>query len=84
MTEEELIEEGFERQDVLAKDSGNRNDYYYYTYYLGNMRGLISIDSDEAVKNKWGVYLDEYETKIIDIEEVVTLISILKMKKVKA
>jgi hypothetical protein len=48
------------------------------------MRGLISIDSDEAVKNKWGVYLDEYETKIIDIEEVVTLISILKMKKVKA
>ena len=80
MTEEELIEEGFERQDVLAKDSGNRDDYYYYTYSFGGGKGLISIDNEEATKNKWAVYLDEYETKIIDMEEVVALISILRKK----
>ena len=30
MTEQELIEEGFERVDVLTEESGDKNDYYYY------------------------------------------------------
>ena len=33
MTEEELIEEGFERIDILIEESGDKNDYHYYIFY---------------------------------------------------
>jgi len=82
MREEELIEEGFERIDVTIEESGNKNDYYYYRYSFGNGFGLQSSDNTDSPKNKWKVSLDEYDSVITDIEDIQTLIALMKKWKV--
>jgi hypothetical protein len=76
MTEQELIEEGFERIDVLTEESGDKNDYYYYSLKLNSDFVLISDESDEIVNSQWQVYCYEIDVTIKDIEDVQVLIGL--------
>jgi hypothetical protein len=76
MTEQELIEAGFERVDVLTEESGDKNDYYYYSLKLNSDFVLISDESDEIVNSQWQVYCYEIDVTIKDIEDVQVLIGL--------
>jgi hypothetical protein len=47
ITEEDLIEIGFEKQQETAESSGSTTDWHYYTLNIGDMC-LISNDNEEA------------------------------------
>ena len=78
MTEQELIEEGFERIDVLTEESGDKNDYYYYSLELNPNFVLTSDESDEIVNSQWQVYCYEIDVTIKDIEDVQALIGLFR------
>jgi hypothetical protein len=79
MTEEELIEEGFERIDVPMEESGDEEDYYYYRYAFGRGFSMISTENTESSKkNKWSVTFEEFVDNIVDIEDVQTLMALFK------
>lgn len=81
MTEEELIEEGFERIDVPIEESGDEEDYYYYKFSFGKGFGLYSSENTDSSKNKWRVTFDEFSDNITDIEDIQTLKALLKKWK---
>jgi hypothetical protein len=78
MTEQELIEEGFERVDVLTEESGDKNDYYYYSLELNPNFVLTSDESDEIVNSQWQVYCYEIDVTVKDIEDVQALIGLFR------
>jgi hypothetical protein len=78
MTEQELIEEGFERIDVLTEESGDKNDYYYYSLELNPNFVLTSDESDEIVNSQWQVYCYEIDVTVKDIEDVQALIGLFR------
>ena len=75
MREKDLIDLGFERQDVSAEDVGTNNDFYYYTLDIEDFC-LITNASDEE---KWKVYIFDYNGFVFtDLLELVKFIKILK------
>ena len=59
MTEKQLIELDFTRNDETAESSGASNDWHYYTYDIGSF-SLISPSSDEVEEDGW--YVEVFET----------------------
>jgi len=59
MTEKQLIELDFTRNDETAESSGASNDWHYYTYDVGSF-SLISPSSDEVEEDGW--YVEVFET----------------------
>jgi hypothetical protein len=78
MTEQELIEEGFTKIDVLTEDSGNQNDYYYYSLELNPDFVLTSEESDEVSNNQWRVHCYEINIIIKDVEDIQALVGLFK------
>lgn len=76
MTENDLINLGFERVDVSAEESGSETGYYYYTLDIGKV-GFITNANDEMVNGEWVCYLFDYNTFIIndakDLEQLLML-----------
>ena len=58
MTEKQLIELDFTRNDETAENSGSPNDWHYYTYDVGSF-SLISPSSDEVENDEWFVEVFE-------------------------
>jgi len=56
MTEQELIDLGFNRVEVNNLESQNGYDYYYYTFDVFNNLTLSSVDSDRVENEDWHVY----------------------------
>jgi len=78
MREEELIEEGFQKIIVSIEESGDKTDYYFYNLNLNEDVVLTSsTNEDSAIKN-WIVYLNNNNIVIKNIEDVQTLIAIIK------
>ena len=82
MTEEELIEEGFERIDVPIEESGDETDYYYYRFSLGRGFALYSSENTDSPGKKWRVRFDEFSDNITDIEDIQTLKALFKKWKI--
>ena len=59
MTEKDLIELDFTRNDETIESSGAPNDFHYYTYDVGSFC-LISPASDEVEEDEW--YVEVFET----------------------
>lgn len=89
MTEQELIELGFNREDEFGIDCSDdqgsewvEDAFYYYSLDLVQGLDLITGPSDEecAKNNEWYVELfDTYPTvRFTDAQEVKTLIELLK------
>ena len=77
MREIDLINLDFTRNDETAEDSGAPNDFYYYTYDVGNLC-LISPSSDEVEEDGW--YVEVFESPEIrftnktELEILITLL----------
>lgn len=81
MTEQELIDSGFIKNYIPVEESGDRTDYWYYTYDLSDNITLISSDS-ESSKENWSVMLFEDDIEVTDINDIRNLIDIFgKYKK---
>lgn len=80
MTEQDLIELGFNRNDITAEESGYQNDWYYYTYDFGNHLSLISSDNEEAQTKGWSVEIFDTEplVRFTEADKVFEFISIIK------
>ena len=53
MTEEEIIDLGFEKVDILHDESQNGYNYYYYHKEVVPNLALHSTDSDDVQNNHW-------------------------------
>ena len=67
MTEEELIDLGFEKIDILDSDSQNGYDYYYYNKELCSGVLLHSTDNIDVIDNKWS--LKSFDIPALNITE---------------
>ena len=66
MTEEELIDLGFQQVFVPDTDSQNGYDYYFYQKELCDNLVLHSTDSIDVENNKW--FLECHDIPAIKIE----------------
>jgi hypothetical protein len=64
MTEQDLIDLGFEKIKVYKEESGAPIDWHYYIYNFAKVFSLISQASDEIVNDNWTVGVFESEGKI--------------------
>jgi hypothetical protein len=76
MTEQELIDLGFDKVEVLDDESQNGYDYYYYVLDLLPGLSLISSGNDES-KDSWSVYNFDWING-----DKITKASILHLKQV--
>ena len=76
MTEQELIDLGFDKVEVLDDESQNGYDYYYYMLDIFPGFSLISSGNDES-KDGWSVY----NFDLINGDKI-TKASILHLKEV--
>ena len=77
LTEDNLIELDFEKIDVLAAETGNKEDYHYYVYKLNDDINLVSSDSTESGRRNWLVTVD-YWGRLETVEDVTTIIEFIK------
>ena len=81
MKEQDLIDLGFEKNDISADESGDK-PFFYFTYNITDELCLISSDNDEAEKNGWYVELFDYENiEIRNLKDLKTLIDIIEKNK---
>ena len=84
MTEQDLIELKFNRNDITVEESGCQDDWYYYTYDFGNNLTLISCDNEEAQTKGWYIEVFEVDTiRFYTAEDVKNLIDIINKNKNK-
>lgn len=76
MTEQELIDLGFDKVEVLDDESQNGYDYYYYVLDLLPGLSLISSGNDQS-EDGWCVYNFDWingdkltKTSILHLKEV--------------
>jgi hypothetical protein len=69
MTEQDIIDAGFERVDVTAEESGT-NDFHYYDYNFCSTFSLITPASDE-IQDEW--FVEVFEAPEIRIKGRVEL-----------
>ena len=75
MTEQDLIDIGFQKVIVTDDESGNGYEYYYYTLNVGDGFILSSIGNDEVGSDGWIVLNHNWpEVKIKDKNSIITLI----------
>ena len=78
MTEKQLINSGFKKEEVSAEEAGTDKGFYYYTLEIGDI-DLISNPNDQLVNGQWACYfLNSDEIEIIYAFHLQMLITILK------
>ena len=79
MTEQQLIDLGFIKEDIPMEESGFGEDFHYYTLEIGDIC-LISNSSDLIQKeNDWLVQIFNHDSPVFyRINELQTLIKVLK------
>lgn len=83
MTEQDLIDLGFEKVEVPKKDSGMDNDYYFYSHF-GTGIEFFSNCNDEILSDDWYVSILEDDLwKIYSKTEIKLIIDIINKNKIK-
>ena len=78
IAEHNLINLGFDRNDETPESSGSDNNWYYYTFSIGDFT-LISKASDEIDKDCWNIYIFDFEEfEFTEVESLIEFINILK------
>jgi len=74
MTEQDLIDLGFNKIIVTDEESNNGYDYYYYSLNLMEGLNLDSTDSDHSTTHTWEVRNYEWPTvTTINKESIILL-----------
>jgi hypothetical protein len=77
MTEQELVDFGFDKVEVSDDESQNGYDYYYYILDLLPGLSLISSASDENLDGQWKVFNFDWDTKNpLDVASINHLIEV--------
>lgn len=76
ITDESLIGLGFIRTNVSKEESGNDEDYYYYTYSITEYLSLISNANIDA-KDGYKVDIFDYNTGTNNLRVLTELLHIL-------
>ena len=80
MKEQDLIDLGFEREDVSAEESG-ADAFYYYVRDFGerNVLSLISPSDDQVEDGEWYVEVFEDDSvridKLKDLEDFIEIVT---------
>ena len=83
ITEENLIELGFNKISQTAEATGAKKDWYYYTLDIGDMC-LITNDNEDAEKDQWAVYIfDNLEIVFRNTEDLAQLVQLLQRNQTK-
>jgi hypothetical protein len=77
MTEQEIIDLGFEKTIVPAEESGELTDFYYYSRDIEHIC-LISNSNDELVNGDWFIEILEGGIRFFNSDDVRQLISLLE------
>lgn len=78
ITEQDLLDLGFERQHETAQSSGSENDWHYYTLDIADIC-LISNDNEDSETGGWLVYFfDDVGIRFGTTEDLVQLVHLLK------
>ena len=80
MTQKELIELGFERQDVSAEESGNKA-YYYYSYSLNQSVTLITQANDEVIDDNWYACEEDFSIGTDNYQDLKDFINVFEKVK---
>ena len=87
MKEKDLIELGFELNNIPMEESGCDFDYYYYTKNFGDKDYpfcLISNSSDNVENNEWYVKIFDFEgIKFTTRYQLEKLIEVLNYNTIK-
>ena len=82
MTEQNLIQLGFKKNEVTAQESGS-DYFYYYTFDIGSI-ALITKESTSVIADNWSVFLFDFlDVEIYDYDSVKTLIDIFIQNQIK-
>lgn len=85
ITEQDLLEFGFERHDETPESTGDDHEWHYYTLDIEDFC-FITNSSDEVEDGNWKVYIFDYDGfEFNQVGQVASIINILKenIKKVK-
>jgi hypothetical protein len=83
ITEENLIELGFNKISQTAEATGAKKDWHYYTLDIGDMC-LITNDNEDAEKDQWAVYIfDNLEIVFRNSEDLAQLVQLLQRNQTK-
>jgi len=80
MTEQELLDAGFEKQEASHSETGNGYDYHYYILELCEGICLISNDSDNVV-NEHGWFVKSFDIPSINIKNIEHLHAFIELVK---
>ena len=82
LTEQHLVELGFERKDQTSEASGSENDWHYYTLDIADLC-LITNDNEHADVNAWFVYIFDKDGVVFKTsEETAQLVHLLKSNQI--
>ena len=82
LTEQHLVEIGFERKDQTSEASGSENDWYYYTLDIADVC-LITNDNEHADVNAWFVYIFDKDGVVFKTtEDTAQLVHLLKSNQI--
>ena len=82
ITEQDLIDLGFEKKSETAESSGSENDWHYYTLDIADMC-LISNDNEDAEKDEWAVHIfDDIGIVFRNTEDIAQLVHLLKSNQI--
>ena len=83
ITEENLIDLGFNKISQTAEATGAKKDWHYYTLDIGDMC-LITNDNEDAEKDQWAVYIfDNLEIVFRNSEDLAQLVQLLQRNQTK-
>ena len=78
ITEENLIDLGFNKISKTAEATGAKKDWHYYTLDIGDMC-LITNDNEDAEKDQWAVHIfDNVSVVFRNIEDLAQLVRLLQ------
>lgn len=78
ITEQDLINFGFQRHDETPESSGSEHDWYYYTLDIEDFC-FITKASDDVKGGNWCVYIFDYlGFEFTTIEQIAGMINALR------
>ena len=83
MTEIDLIDLGFRRNEVTSEESGTEEGYYFYVCDLSEDNYqfcLISNENDNTINGKWWVeFMEVKDYKYFERSEIENIIKAIKI-----